>query len=115
MNTKIRLILFVVLVLGISFVCPQISCAECDATACVTTIKRLYIDSSQTYIWPEGNDTANLGCSLISDKYIRLLPSHSQYKEIYAALLLGYSMGKTMGLRISGNQEECTISYVTMN
>lgn len=116
MKTKmITVFTFAVLILGAVGFSPRIARADCEAVSCSTTISRLYINSSVVYIRPAAADAADLDCHLISDVYIQLLPAHPQYKEIYAALLLGYSMNKTMGLRINGGDADCTINYVTLD
>lgn len=93
--------------------------ADCSGLNCENVyIEQLYADSGDLgggHIWirTSGNEAA-LSCGANSGVLLKLSVGSTYRKEIYALLMMAFSMDKPVSVRLLPSTE-CPIGYVTVN
>jgi hypothetical protein len=90
------------------------ACTNVTAAALYMETGDQSANTGMLYVKPSGS-TAGLPCATVSG-YLSLTPGAVNFKSIYASLLVSYTTGKLVDIRlIKGANNACVMSYVILH
>jgi hypothetical protein len=106
--------------LAASMLLAGTAAAECSGQSCENVlIDQLYVDTGHNgqNIWvrTSGNEAAVTGCAANAGVFLWLDGGQTQKKEVYALLMMAFSLEKPVTIRLVDSAQGCSIAYVYMN
>ena len=94
-----------------------VKAATCGANSCTGQISTVYVNASgNIYVAMVGGLTGLTGCTPNegAEAYGTLLPSSSNFNQVYALLLVGQTTSQQVLLSFVAGSNGCTINHVTV-
>lgn len=88
----------------------------CAVTECENVqVDQIVVHSNGTvYFDTSGNEAALTSCAPLAGKWLEILPTQSNFKEMYTALLAQQLSNKTVSLNMTAGGTGCLAQWVTV-
>jgi hypothetical protein len=94
--------------------------AECSGVVCTNVaIQRIWMDAGTSQngdLWIQTDGTeANLSCTPNNNIYLKVPYNAAAKKDVYAMLMMAFSMGKPVSIGIVPASADCVVAYAFIN